>query len=163
MTLEGRVPDGLPSYRFRAARTASHRRFVASIIAFRPAALSLRFLRAGAEVLPDSEPAVRFAAHLFRCAAAILARAAADIRRRLVVGADDSAPSLLAPPLNICRSSATCPFIRFFCSSKPSMAAVISSRLSFGDIELTSLYSATDGWALLLNRFTSWEVLLFIV
>jgi hypothetical protein len=43
------------------------------------------------------------------------------------------------------------------------MAAVISARLSFGDIELTSLYSVTDVWALLLNRLTSWEVLLFIV
>jgi hypothetical protein len=133
------------------------------MIAFRPAALSLRFLRAGADVLSDPAPPARFTAHLFRCAAAILARAAADIRRRLVVGAEDSAPSLLAPPLNICRSSATCPFIRFFCSSKPSMAAVISARLSFGDIELTSLYSVTDGWALLLKASTSWEVLLFIV
>jgi hypothetical protein len=126
----------LPSYRLRAARTTAHRRFVASIVAFRPAALSFRFLRTGTGVLSDPAPA-RFAAHLFRWAAAILARAAADIRRRFVVGADDSDPSLLGLPLNNCRSSAICVFIRFFCSSKPSMAAVIRFRLSFVGIELT--------------------------
>jgi hypothetical protein len=114
-----------------------HRRFVASIIVFRPAALSLRFLRTGADVLSDPAPPALFAAHLFLCAAAILARATADIRRRFVVGADELAPFLSEPPLNICRSSAICALIRFFCSSKPSMAAVISSQLSFAGIELT--------------------------
>jgi hypothetical protein len=109
----------VPAYRFCAARTAAHRRLVASMIAFRPAALILRFLRTGADVPSDPAPPARLAAHLFRCAAAILPRAAADIRRRFLVGRDDSAPSLLAPPLNICRSSAICAFIRFFCSSKP--------------------------------------------
>jgi hypothetical protein len=83
----------VPAYRFCAARTAAHRRLVASMIAFRPAALILRFLRTGADVPSDPAPPARFAAHLFRCAAAILPRAAADIRRRFLVGRDDSAPS----------------------------------------------------------------------
>jgi hypothetical protein len=116
---------------------AAHRRFVASIIAFRPAALSFRFLRTGEDVVSDVDTIARFAANLFRCAAAILARAAADIRRRFVMDAEEAAPSFAGPPLNICRSSAICTLIRFFCSSKPSIAAVISSRLSFAGIELT--------------------------
>jgi hypothetical protein len=54
---------------------------VASVIAFRPAALSLRFFRAGP--VDEAAPNCFLAAdHLFRWAAAILARAAADIRRR---------------------------------------------------------------------------------
>jgi hypothetical protein len=72
------------AYLASAFRNAAQRRFVASAIALRPAALSLRFLRAGAvrEAAPD-----RFLdpAHLFRWAAAIRARAAADIPRRFFV------------------------------------------------------------------------------
>jgi hypothetical protein len=66
-------------HRACAFRNAAQRRFVASMIAFRPAALSFRFLRAGAAggAVP---PCFLAAAHRFRCAAAILARAAADIR-----------------------------------------------------------------------------------
>jgi len=55
------------------------------MMALRPAALSFRFLRTGAvdEAAPDCFLA---AAHLFRWAAAILARAAADILRPTGVG-----------------------------------------------------------------------------
>jgi hypothetical protein len=80
---------------------AAQRRFVASMIAFLPAALSLRFLRAG----PVDEAApVCFldSAHLFRWAAAILARAAADILR--LPGA--RAAASLALGVSIWRSSA---------------------------------------------------------
>ena len=88
------------------------------MIDLRPAALSFRLLRAGArdEAPPDS---FLDAAHLFRWAAAILARAAADIRRLTGVGALPSA----ALGLNIWRSSAIRALSRFFCSSKPAMAA----------------------------------------
>jgi len=82
-----------------AFRSAAQRRFVAAMIALRPAALSVRFLRAGAA----GEAACFLAAtHLFRWAAAILARAAADIRRLL--GAD--AVLSVALGFNIWRSSA---------------------------------------------------------
>jgi hypothetical protein len=67
-------------------------------------------------------------AHLARCAAAILARAAADILR-LFLGAG-AAPSVAAG-LNICRSSAIRALILFFCSSKPAMAAVSTSAWNF--------------------------------
>jgi len=82
-----------------AFRRAAQRRFVASMIAFRPAVLSLRFLWAG-----EVGEAASFldAAHLFRWAAAILARAAADIRRLTGVGALPS----VAVGFNIWRSSA---------------------------------------------------------
>ena len=71
------------------------------MMALRPAALSLRFLRAGVvdEAAPDCFLA---AAHLLRWAAAILARAAADIRRLLGAGAVLS----VVLGLNIWRSSA---------------------------------------------------------
>jgi hypothetical protein len=49
----------------RAFRSAAQRRFVASMIAFRPAALSFRFFRAGA--VDEAAPACFLpAAHLFR-------------------------------------------------------------------------------------------------
>jgi hypothetical protein len=88
-------------YRACAFRDAAQRRFVASMIAFRPAALSFRFLRAGAE--DEAAPACFLAAaHLFRWAAAILDRAAEDIRRPTGVGALPS----VALGFNIWRSSA---------------------------------------------------------
>ena len=88
-------------YRACAFRTSAQRRFVASMIALRPAALSFRFLRTGAvdEVAPACFLA---AAHLFRWAAAILERAAADIWRPTGVGALPS----VALGFNIWRSSA---------------------------------------------------------
>ena len=84
-----------------AFRSVAQRRFVASMIALRPAALSLRFFRAGAEdkAAPDCFLA---AAHLFRWATPILARAPADIRRLTGVGALPS----VEVGFNIRRSSA---------------------------------------------------------
>ena len=71
------------------------------MIALRPAALSFRFLRVG--LGEEAAPVCVLAtAHLFRWAAAILARAAADILRLTVVGALPS----VAPGFNIWRSSA---------------------------------------------------------
>jgi hypothetical protein len=80
------------------------------MIAFRPAALSLRFLRANAvdEAAPDCSLA---AAHLFRWAAAILVRAAEDILR--LSFATGALPSV-APGLNIWRNSAIRALSRFF-------------------------------------------------
>ena len=84
----------------RAFRSAAQRRFVASMIAFRPAALSFRFLRG---TLDEGTPACFLdAAHLFRWAAAILARAAADIRCLTGMGVLPSG----ALGFNIWRSSA---------------------------------------------------------
>jgi hypothetical protein len=86
-----------------------------------------RFFRAGAV---DETPAPCFlaAAHLFRCAAAILERAAADILRRFL-----GARVLLsvALGLNKFRSSPICVSSRFFCCSKPAIAAATISVLSF--------------------------------
>jgi hypothetical protein len=108
-------------------RNAAQRRFVASMMALRPAALSFRFFRAGAA--DEAAPACFLAsAHLFRCAAAILARAVADILR-LFVGACP-APSAAAEPC-VFRSSAIWASMRVFCSSKPAMAAATISVLSF--------------------------------
>ena len=71
------------------------------MIAARPAALSLRFFRAG---MDEAAPACFLAAvHLFRWAAAILARAAADIARRFF-GA--SVVPLVPSGLDIWRRSA---------------------------------------------------------
>ena len=84
-------------------RNAAQRRFVASIIAFRPAALNLRFFRAGVD--DEAAPACPLdSAHLFRWAAAILARAAADMRRLPFRAGVLLSPA--APGLNILRSSA---------------------------------------------------------
>jgi len=92
-----------------------------------PAALSLRFFRAGegtvSEALADW---LLEAAHLFRCAAAIRRRAAADILR-LRLEASGAAPSGEAS-FNTSRSSEILASIRFFCSSKPARAAM---RISF--------------------------------
>jgi hypothetical protein len=84
-----------------AFRNAAQRRFEASMIALRPAALSLRFLRPGAA--GEAAPVCFLAtAHLLRWAAAILERAAADIWRPTGVGALPSG----ALGFNIWRSSA---------------------------------------------------------
>jgi hypothetical protein len=91
------------------------------MIAFRPAALSYRLLRVGVDdAVPDC---VLSAAHLMRWAAAILARAAADILRLTAVGA---LPSVVLG-FNIWRSAAIRALSRFFCSSKPAMAATMIS------------------------------------
>jgi hypothetical protein len=106
--------------------------------ALRPAALSLRFYRAGAvdEAGPDCFLA---AAHLFRWAAAILARAAADIILPRFLGAR----VLLSVALGLSkfRSSAICVSSRFFCSSKPAMAAATISVLSFVGMSVSKIES----------------------
>jgi hypothetical protein len=106
-------------HRACAFRNAAQRRFVASTIALLPAALSFRFLRAGAA--SEGVPAC------FLWAAAILARGAADIRRLLGAGALPS----VSLGFNIWRSSAIWALSRFFCSSKPAIAAATISVLSF--------------------------------
>src|SRR5215471_21618707 len=112
-----------------AFRIAAHRRLVAAMIASLPAALSLRFFLTGvgaATLAVCDLASCWFSAHRFRWAALILARVAADTRRVLFAGA---AP-FGEPPLIICRMSAIWASIRFFCSIKPSMAAVNTSLLS---------------------------------
>ena len=107
---------------------------MASIIAIRPAALSFRLLRAG--TLDEAAPVCFLdSAHLFRWAAAILARAAADILRLTGVGALTS----VALGFNIWRSSAICALSRFFCSSKPAMAAATISVLSFAGMPVSMI------------------------
>ena len=82
------------------------------------------------------------AAHLLRCAAAILFRAAALIVRFPVVGWAALAGSGLAPS-NIRRISTIRVSILVFCASKPSRAAVRISLVSFMGICLsTSLDSS---------------------
>ena len=95
-------PSGGPiQYRFRyadflaCALTLAQRRFVASTIARRPAALSLRVFRVGSGATFDVGPDCFLdAAHLFRCAAAILARAARDILRLRLAGGAGAAGSM---------------------------------------------------------------------
>src|SRR5262249_25159431 len=98
-----------------------------------PAALSLRFFLTGigaARLAVCDLDSCWVSAHRLRWAALILARAAADTRRTFFAGAARFAE----PPLIICRMSAIWASIRFFCSMKPSMAAVNTSLLSLLDI-----------------------------
>jgi hypothetical protein len=120
------LSSGRRSRGYFVFRAAAQRRFVAAMMARRPAALSLRFFLTGAVDAPLEF--FRAAAHRCRCAAAILARAAADILRRAFLGGG-AAPSV-ALPVSCCRSSAILSLMRFFCSSKPSMAAVRMSVVS---------------------------------
>jgi len=116
---------------------AAHRRLVASMIASRPAALNLRFVRTAGLAGAVAPVSPRALAHLSRCAAAILARAARDIRRRFF-GA--GAAPLLAG-LSIWRSSAIWASIRFSCSSKPAMAAERISAFNFVGIVPTAYHT----------------------
>jgi hypothetical protein len=114
-----------------AFRVAAHRRLVAAMIASLPAVLSLRFFLTGvggATLAVCDLNSCWVSAHRFRWAALILARVAADTRRVLFAGAAPFAE----PPVIICRISAIRASIRFFCSMKPSMAAVNTSLLSLG-------------------------------
>ena len=119
---------GIRGYVAFAFRSAAQRRFVAVMMARRPAALSLRFFLSGAA--GASLAFFRDAAHRLRWAAPILARAAADIFRFAFFGGG-VAPSV-DPPVRSCRRSAILALMRFFCSSKPSMAAVRMSLVSLG-------------------------------
>lgn len=90
------------------------------MIAFRPAALSFRFIRVGAVDVAGPD-CFLVAAHLFRWAAAILARAAEDIRRLNGAGA----VLLVVLGLNIWRSPAILALSRFFCCPKPNIVAAM--------------------------------------
>jgi hypothetical protein len=121
-------PEKGTCYLARAFRKASHRRLVASMIAFRPAALSLRFFRGGAAFAAAPDSFLRLA-HLFRWAAAMRARAAADILRCCLPA--PASPFSAFVPWRRLRNSAICSSIRLFCSSKPSIAALRTSLVSF--------------------------------
>ena len=129
-----------------AAWNAAHLLFVASEIAFLPAALILRFGFAVAVLDGDSASPLD-AAHRFRWASPMRFLAAAPIFRRLpLVGSGLAAVGWVAPPESMAaRSSAICVSIRSFCCSKPTMAAEIISGVScFGmcDVLSDSLYPA---------------------
>jgi hypothetical protein len=114
-----------------SARFNAHRFFVAAMIAFLPAAESFRF---GLETTLGVAPAdaALEAAHLFRCASAIAFLPAALIFRRLRFGGSGAAVDSAGPPVSNARSSAIWSSMRVFCASKPSMAAVMISVVSFG-------------------------------
>ncbi len=115
------------------ALTLAQRAFVAAMIACLPAAESFRLgfvvaLEAGAA------PACFFAAaHLCRCASAILARAAALIFRlpRPPLAAGGVALAWRFPP-SIWRISVIWASIFCFCASRPKIAAFKISLVSFG-------------------------------
>jgi hypothetical protein len=87
-----------------SARFNAHRRLVAATIAALPARLSFR-LGLGAASAPNGSATFFDAAHLFRCASAMRARAAALIfLRRFRVGASGLATG---PSSSMARSSAT--------------------------------------------------------
>jgi hypothetical protein len=111
------------------AWNAAQRFFVASTIARLPAALSLR-LRFGASDAAAGCAIPLDSAHRFRCASPMRFRAAALIFRRFTFGASVGAGSG-RPPSSICRISTICSSIRRFCASKPSMAAIRISAVSF--------------------------------
>src|SRR5437870_699536 len=91
--LPGLLPDGLLNlggYAFATLALCKRQRFlVAAMIAFLPAAESWRLGFGASGVAFDDSPFSL--AHLFRCAAAIRARPAALILRRLRFGASDGA------------------------------------------------------------------------
>jgi hypothetical protein len=132
----------VPALPFAAASALmrSQRRFVASLIAFRPAALNRRFRGRFAEAVEAVAVAVALpslffaAAHRFRCAAAMRSLAAALSGRR--PPPEDGAappPDSAGAPFSIPLSSAICESIRCFCASKPSIAAAIISRVMLVD------------------------------
>src|ERR1017187_5674222 len=94
---------------------AAHRFLVASEMAFRPAALILRFGFA-VTVLDGSSASPFDAAHLLRWASAIAFLPAALILRRLgFVGSGVDGVGLVEPPSNMARSSVIWVSIRSFC------------------------------------------------
>jgi hypothetical protein len=112
-----------------AAVFASSQRFLlASMIRLRPAALSLRL---GAFAAVADPPAANLFAspHRLRCAAAIRPRALALMVLRFS-GAEDDTVSVPGPD-RLARSSAICASMRTFWASKPSIAALMISWLSF--------------------------------
>jgi len=117
-------------------RLNAHRRFVAAMMAFLPAADSLRFgfcLGAAGSVSP------RTFAHLARCAIAIRRRAAVLIFRRLGGAGPSAAGECAELPLSRARSLAICSSRRVFWASNPSIAAVMISSVSLFGTSLSFL------------------------
>jgi hypothetical protein len=117
-----------------AAWNAAQRFLVASEIAFRPAALILRFGFAASDVsgaVASDSP--RILAHRRCCASFIRRRAAAENFRRLSVCVSGvTAGVRLVPPASMARSSSIWVSIRVFCASNPVIAALMISFVSFG-------------------------------
>src|ERR1019366_2147550 len=128
-----------------AAWNAAHLLFVASEIAFLPAALILRFGFAVAVLDGDSASPLD-AAHRFRCASPMRFLAAALMFRRLgFVGSGVAEADCAGPAESMERRAAICVSIWSVCCSKPTMAAVMISGVScFGmcDVLSDSLYPA---------------------
>ena len=115
-----------------AALTLAHRAFVAAIILALPALLIRRLGFVDFGVAGAVGSAAFFdAAHLFRCASAIAFRPAALIFRRLRFVGSGVAAVCVEPPGSIARSSAILVSIWRFCCSKPRMAALMISGVSF--------------------------------
>ena len=99
--------------RSNSARFNTQRRFVASMILFLPAALSLRLRFGASGVTICKEGADRcLATHRCRCASAIRFGPAALALRRLRLGGSAAADSV-RPPFNIVLSSRICASSRF--------------------------------------------------
>jgi len=98
-----------------SARFNAQRRFVASMILFLPAALSLRlrFGASGVTICKESADRCLVDAHRCRCASAIRCGLAALVFRRLRFGGSAAADSV-RPPFNIVLSSRICASSRFF-------------------------------------------------
>src|ERR1039457_2041172 len=137
------------------AWNAAHLFFVASKMAFFPAALILRFGFAVAVLDGDSASPLD-AAHRFRWASPMRFRAAALIFRRLpLVFSGLAAVGWVGPPESMAaRSSAICVSIRSFCCSKPTMAALIISGVRFVGIVRCSFWILSVLLALLVPYST---------
>ena len=116
-----------------SARLSAQRRFVASEMARRPAALICRLGLAGSRPAADSGflDSAFTAAHLFLWPSAMRRRAAA-LTLRVRVGASELPVASVLPPDNIARSSPIWASILLFCDSKPSIAAAMISAFSLG-------------------------------
>jgi len=115
---------------FAAAFFSRHRFFKAATIAALPALLSLRFGSGVAGAGGSDSPLIL--AHLAFCAIAILRRDAAENFFRFLTGASGVAAFSAGPPGSMARSSAILVSMLVFWNSKPSMAAVMISFVSFG-------------------------------
>jgi hypothetical protein len=126
-----------------AARFNAQRFLVAATIAALPARLSFRFGFGASDVAGVGLTAFFEAAHLARCAAAILARPAALIFRRLCVfnsGVAVAVADSAEPPDSMARSSAIWASRLLFWALKPVMAAVMISCVSLGGMFFDSLH-----------------------
>jgi len=126
-----------------AAWNAAHLLFVASEIAFLPAALILRFGFAVAVLDGDSASPLD-AAHRFRWASPMRFLAAALMFRRLGFVGSGVAAASVGVPVSIWRSSAIWASMRSFCCSKPSTAAVMISGVSLW-VGIYGLVSSPSG------------------